>query len=206
MPASWCCSPSSWPAWAAGASRACPTGFIPNEDQGYLLIGVQLPDGASLERTGAALDQVSAIAQATPGVEHVVAIGGLSVLDSNSSPGQCRRRLRDPEGLGRSRRAAGAGPALDRHAHLRKRSQVLQDGRAFPLVPPAIQGIGNAGGFQMQVEQRDGSFDYVKLQNATQNVIEQASTQSALEQPRHVVPRRRAACAGRRRPRPRPRP
>ncbi len=61
-----------------------------------------------------------------------------------------------------------------------RETQSLQDGRAFPLVPPAIQGIGNAGGFQMQVEQRDGSFDYVKLQNATANVIEQAGTQSGL--------------------------
>ena len=95
-------------------------------------------------------------------------------------PGQCRGRLRDPEGLGRARRAAGAGPALDRHAHLRRRLQVLQDGRAFPLVPPAIQGIGNAGGFQMQVEQRDGSFDYVKLQNATQNVHRAGRARSRL--------------------------
>src|SRR5580704_6684826 len=62
-----------------------PGAFIPNEDQGYLLIGVQLPDGASLERTGVALDQVSAIAQATPGVENVVALAGMSVLDSNSA-------------------------------------------------------------------------------------------------------------------------
>src|SRR5262249_44724056 len=61
-----------------------PTAFIPNEDQGYMLVGLQLPDGASLERTDAALAQVSAIAQATPGVKYVVAISGLSVLDSNS--------------------------------------------------------------------------------------------------------------------------
>ena len=47
---------------------------------------------------------------------------------------------------------------------LMKELQVLQDGRAFVIVPPAIQGIGNAGGFQMQVEQKDGSFDYGKLQ------------------------------------------
>jgi HAE1 family hydrophobic/amphiphilic exporter-1 len=64
--------------------------------------------------------------------------------------------------------------------HIAKEVQVLQDGRAFPLVPPPIQGIGNAGGFQMQVEQRDGSFDYVKLQAATDNVVEQATTQSGL--------------------------
>src|SRR5216684_1292366 len=102
-----------------------PTAFIPNEDQGYMLVGLLLPDGASLERTDAALAQVSAIAQATPGVQQVVAISGLSVLDNNSA-------------------------------------------------------FANAGGFQMQVEQRDGSFDYAKLQDATANVIEQAGTQSGL--------------------------
>jgi HAE1 family hydrophobic/amphiphilic exporter-1 len=156
-----------------------PGAFIPNEDQGYLLIGVQLPDGASLERTGASLDQVSAIAQATPGVENVVALAGLSVLDSNSSlanAGVAYVILKD-WGV----RAGQEGQDLRSIVmHIYRAVQVLQDGRAFPLVPPAIQGIGNAGGFQMQVEQRDGSFDYVKLQNATQNVIEQAGTQSAL--------------------------
>jgi HAE1 family hydrophobic/amphiphilic exporter-1 len=156
-----------------------PGAFIPNEDQGYLLIGVQLPDGASLERTGASLDQVSAIAQATPGVENVVALAGLSVLDSNSSlanAGVCYVILKD-WGV----RAGQPGQDLRSIVmHIARATQVLQDGRAFPLVPPAIQGIGNAGGFQMQVEQRDGSFDYVKLQNATQNVIDQAGTQSAL--------------------------
>jgi HAE1 family hydrophobic/amphiphilic exporter-1 len=156
-----------------------PGAFIPNEDQGYLLIGVQLPDGASLERTTAALDQVSAIAQATPGVEHVVALAGLSVLDSNSAlanAGVAYVILKD-WGV----RAGQPGQDLRSIVmHIARATQVLQDGRAFPLVPPAIQGIGNAGGFQMQVEQRDGSFDYVKLQNATQNVIEQAGTQSAL--------------------------
>jgi len=156
-----------------------PGAFIPNEDQGYLLIGVQLPDGASLERTTAALDQVSVIAQATPGVDHVVALAGLSVLDSNSAlanAGVAYVILKD-WGV----RAGQPGQDLRSIVmHIARETQVLQDGRAFPLVPPAIQGIGNAGGFQMQVEQRDGSFDYVKLQNATQNVIEQAGTQSAL--------------------------
>src|SRR5258708_15363716 len=61
-----------------------PTAFIPNEDQGYMLVGLQLPDGASLERTNAAMEQVSKIAMATPGVDKVVALSGMSVLDSNS--------------------------------------------------------------------------------------------------------------------------
>jgi HAE1 family hydrophobic/amphiphilic exporter-1 len=163
-------------AWGVGS---LPTAFIPNEDQGYLVVGVQLPDGASLERTDAAMAQVSAIAQATPGVEYVVAISGLSVLDTNqalANAGVAYVILTDW-----GERLKHEGQDLRSIVmHIAQATQTLQDGRAFPLVPPAIQGIGNAGGFQMQVEQKDGSFDYVKLQNATNNLIEQASTQSAL--------------------------
>jgi HAE1 family hydrophobic/amphiphilic exporter-1 len=62
-----------------------PTAFIPDEDQGYLMIAAQLPDGASLERTGATMDEITKIARATPGVDKVVAISGLSVLDNSAS-------------------------------------------------------------------------------------------------------------------------
>jgi HAE1 family hydrophobic/amphiphilic exporter-1 len=66
-----------------GLSRV-PTGFLPIEDQGYLLAAVQLPDGASLERTQERLDQVSKIARADPAVDHVVTIAGVSVLDNSA--------------------------------------------------------------------------------------------------------------------------
>jgi hydrophobic/amphiphilic exporter-1 (mainly G- bacteria), HAE1 family len=156
-----------------------PTAFIPNEDQGYMLVGLQLPDGASLERTDAALAQVSAIAQATPGVQQVVAISGLSVLDNNSAlanAGVAYVILKD-WGVREKQDGQDLRSIV---MHIAREAQALQDGRAFPLVPPPIQGIGNAGGFQMQVEQRDGTFDYAKLQDATANVIAQAGTQSAL--------------------------
>ena len=162
--------------WGVGR---LPTAFIPNEDQGYLMIGVQLPDGASLERTGATLDQVSKIAMAMPGVENVVALGGMSVLDRNSALANAAVSyvilkdwgIRD-KAKGQDLRSIVLG--------LMKELEVLQDGRAFVIVPPAIQGIGNAGGFQMQIEQKDGSFDYGKLQRVTDAVLEQAATQSAL--------------------------
>jgi HAE1 family hydrophobic/amphiphilic exporter-1 len=144
-----------------------------------MLMGLLLPDGASLERTEAALSQVAEIARKTPGVDHVVAISGMSVLDSNNSlanGGVCYIIFKDW-----SVRAKQPGQDLRSIVQkIARASEVLQDGRAFPLVPPAIQGVGNAGGFQMQVEQRDGTFDYVKLQNATDNLIAQASTQSGL--------------------------
>jgi HAE1 family hydrophobic/amphiphilic exporter-1 len=60
------------------------TGFLPIEDQGYLITSVQLPDGASLERTQKVLDRVTEIARKTPGVREVVTIAGLSALDNSS--------------------------------------------------------------------------------------------------------------------------
>jgi HAE1 family hydrophobic/amphiphilic exporter-1 len=156
-----------------------PTAFIPNEDQGYLMIGVQLPDGASLERTGATLHQVAEIAMAAPGVENVVALGGMSVLDSNSSLANAAVSyviLKDWD----TRLKAKDQDLRSIVLGLMEKLKVLQDGRAFVIVPPAIQGIGNAGGFQMQIEQKDGSFDYAKLQAVTDTMIRNASTQSAL--------------------------
>jgi len=163
-------------AWGVGR---LPTAFIPNEDQGYLMIGVQLPDGASLERTGATLDQVSKIAMAMPGVENVVALGGMSVLDSNSALANAAVSYVILKDWG-VRGKAGGQDLRSIVLGLMRELQVLQDGRAFVIVPPAIQGIGNAGGFQMQVEQKDGSFDYAKLQRVTDALVEQAGTQSAL--------------------------
>ncbi|WP_428674323.1 efflux RND transporter permease subunit [Reyranella sp.] len=159
-----------------------PTAFIPNEDQGYLMIALQMPDGASLGRTGASLAEAARIARATPGVRKVVAITGVSILDNMSQ-------------------LANAGVAFvmldDWGERLKKKDQDLrsiaqslqrqtfglQDGRTIILVPPPIQGIGNAGGFQMQIEQRDGSFDLAKLQAATDEVIEQARTQTSIANP-----------------------
>src|SRR5262249_7901316 len=62
-----------------------PTGFIPLEDQGYLLISAQLPDAASLERTQEVFERITRIARETPGVDHTIAIGGISVLDGSAS-------------------------------------------------------------------------------------------------------------------------
>ena len=69
----------------ATACRGWPTGFLPIEDQGYLLAAVQLPDGAALGRTQATLQQVAEIAKQTPGVDKVITIAGVSALDNNST-------------------------------------------------------------------------------------------------------------------------
>jgi hydrophobic/amphiphilic exporter-1 (mainly G- bacteria), HAE1 family len=159
-----------------------PTAFIPNEDQGYLMVAVQLPDGAALGRTGKALDEVARIAGQTPGVKQVVAIAGLSMLDNMSqlaNAGVAFVILDDWD-------ARGKKPGQDIRSiaqAMQRATGALQDGRAIVLGPPPIQGIGNASGFQMQIEQRDGSFDLAKLQSAADELIEQARTQTSIANP-----------------------
>ena len=62
-----------------------PTGFLPTEDQGYMIVVTQLPDGASKERTDAVLDKIQKLVQPIPGVEHVVTVSGISILDNRAS-------------------------------------------------------------------------------------------------------------------------
>jgi HAE1 family hydrophobic/amphiphilic exporter-1 len=116
---------------------------------------------------------------AMPGVDNVVSLGGMSVLDSNSALANSAVAYVILKDWGVREKAAGQD-LRSIVLGLMKELEALPDGRAFVVVPPAIQGIGNAGGFQMQIEQRDGSFDYAKLQAVTDTMLEQAGTQSAL--------------------------
>ena len=157
-----------------------PTGFIPLEDQGYLLIAAQLPDAASLERTQRVLEQISAIALKTPGVEHAITIGGVSALDGNASlanAGVIYLMLND---WGVRYKQQRSGPQV----HLPEaRTRALPRGsrRVQVVPPPPIQGIGMSGGFQMQVELTDGTYDYRKLQTVTDLLVSEGNTQSGLE-------------------------
>jgi HAE1 family hydrophobic/amphiphilic exporter-1 len=160
-----------------GLSRV-PTGFIPIEDQGYLLAAVQLPDGAALERTQRVMDQVQEIASKTPGVEQVMTIAGISALDSSSSlanAGVAYLVLKEW-----SERGPGED-LLSLFNGLNQRLSVIPEARILVVPPPPIQGIGNAAGFAMQVELRDGNADYGKLQAVTNAIVANGQTQSALQ-------------------------
>jgi HAE1 family hydrophobic/amphiphilic exporter-1 len=160
-----------------GLSRV-PTGFLPIEDQGYVLALVQLPDGASLQRTKGALDKVSQIAGKIPGVDQVVAISGVSALDNSSTlanSGVAYIVLKD---------WSKRGPGEDLLSLLNTFNRELaavREARIVVFPPPPIQGIGNAGGFIMQVELRDGSFDLAKLQTTTNTLVREAQTQTGLQ-------------------------
>ena len=160
-----------------GLSRV-PTGFLPIEDQGYLLAAVQLPDGASLERTQQVMDRVSEIGGKTPGVAHVLGIAGISALDNSASlanAGVAYLVLKDwsERGAGEDLRSLVIG--------LNQSLAAISEARIIVLPPPPIQGIGNAAGFAMQVELRDGSSDFNKLQAVTNAVVANAQTQSSLQ-------------------------
>src|SRR6185312_10623547 len=142
-----------------------PGAFIPNEDQGYLMMAVQLPDGASLGRTGKTLDEASAIARKVPGVKQVVEITGVSMLDNMAQLANAGVAFVTLDDWGVRNGKKGEDIRSIAQTLMRETSG-LQDGRVIVLGPPPIQGIGNASGFQMQVEQRDGSFDLAKLQSA----------------------------------------
>jgi HAE1 family hydrophobic/amphiphilic exporter-1 len=160
-----------------GLSRV-PTGFIPIEDQGYLLAAVQLPDGAALDRTQRVMDQVQEIASKTPGVEQVMTIAGISALDSSSSlanAGVAYLVLKEW-----SERGPGED-LLSLFNGLNQRLAVIPEARILVVPPPPIQGIGNAAGFAMQVELRDGNADYGKLQAVTNAIVANGQTQSALQ-------------------------
>jgi HAE1 family hydrophobic/amphiphilic exporter-1 len=155
-----------------------PTGFLPIEDQGYLIAAVQLPDGASLDRTQKALEKVSEIAGQTPGVAQIVTIAGISALDNSASlanAGVAYIVLKDWE-------ARGKGEDLRSLVYgLNDKMAAVTEARALVLPPPPIQGIGNAAGFAMQVELRDGNADYAKLQAITSAMVANAQSQSALQ-------------------------
>ena len=152
-----------------------PTGFLPIEDQGYLLVAVQLPDGASLERTQTTLGQISTIARADPAVDHVVTIAGVSPLDNSAvlaNAGVAYVVLKDW-----SKRA----DLQVLFPRLAGQLGTVDTANVLVVPPPPIQGIGNDAGFTMQVELRDGGTDFAKLQSVTNAIVANARSQSALQ-------------------------
>ena len=130
-----------------------PTGFIPEQDQGYLITVLQLPPGASLGRTEQVVKQAVDIILKTPGVEHVAPFAGLDATTFTvaSNSGTIFSGL--PSLYNHSVSGVTANSVL---ADLRKRLSVIQDAYVLTIPPPPVQGIGNSGGFKMMLEDRAG--------------------------------------------------
>ena len=139
--------------------KAVPPGFIPVQDKLYLIAGVILPEGASLERTDQMLQEVVDIAMETEGVEHAIAFPGLNALQftntSNTGVAFLTLSAFDERTIS----------AAEINARINQGIGGLKEGFAFSFMPPPILGLGNGSGFQLFIEDR-GNLGYGALQEA----------------------------------------
>jgi multidrug efflux pump len=144
-----------------------PTGFIPNQDKGYLLVNVKLPDSASQERTVAVCESIEKIGAETPGVAHTITVAGLSfIFNANSSNFATAFIILKP--FEERREAALSGDAIT--ALLRQRfAKEIPEAQALVFGAPAVDGLGNAGGFKMMVEST-GDTNFANLQAQADNL------------------------------------
>ena len=153
-----------------------PTGFVPSEDDGLVMINVQMPDSASQERTKAVLDRVAKILQGTEGVADTSTLGGFSLLDGNGANLAFAFAALTPweERLpkGRSRDVI--------MAEIQTKFDAIQEGMVMAFSMPAIPGLGTSGGFEMFVEDRAGR-GLRALENTTTQLAVAANAQKNLE-------------------------
>jgi len=181
--------------------RNLPVGFIPQQDKGFLLASIELPDAASVERTVAVVEKASRIALEIPGIQHVSAVAGNSfVLNSyGSNYGSMFIILERFE----DRTAAGLD-AFSLAAFLRKRfTEEVPEAKLSVFPPSAVPRLGRAGGIKLMVEDR-GELGSKILAGQTDNLVERGNEQPALEglfnsfrtdAPQLVVEVDAAACA-----------
>ena len=160
---------------AYALSRTIPTTFLPVEDQGYFFVIVQLPDGASLERTDAVAKKVRDLLQATPGVEIAGFISGLNFLtnaaQSNSAIEFAVLKPWSERGPDENASALVA--------QVRPKLLAIPEAFALSFDPPSVNGLGTTGGFEFEVEDLAGQGS-VALNDATQALIAAARKQPEL--------------------------
>jgi hydrophobic/amphiphilic exporter-1 (mainly G- bacteria), HAE1 family len=151
-----------------------PTGFLPTEDQGYCIVVAALPDGASQPRVEQVAKKIGAVVKETPGVEGWVTIGGFSILDTANVSKMASIFVIYQDWSKRPN-----FPQDKIVGHLNQQLSVIQEARVSVLIPPSIPGLGQAGGFQMMVEDR-GALGLGELQKATFELTRAANAQSSL--------------------------
>ncbi len=129
-----------------------PGGFIPQQDQGYIIVAVELPKGASLDRTDKVIKQATELIKATPGAFQVVAFAGFSgaTFSNASNAGAIFVTLKPFDQRGSQEMSSKL--VIDVSAALSQ----IQEAQFFVLEPPPVRGVGNAGGFKMMLQDRSG--------------------------------------------------
>jgi hydrophobe/amphiphile efflux-1 (HAE1) family protein len=130
-----------------------PTGFIPEQDIGYLVVVIQLPPGSSLARTDEVVRQVNEIALNIPGMEHTSPVTGFDVTTSTVAPNAGTIFVALPSLYGKNIPGVNAAAMLK---ILREKLAVVKDAYVIAVMPPPVQGLGSAGGFKLMLEDRGG--------------------------------------------------
>jgi multidrug efflux pump len=156
--------------------KALPTGFVPQEDQGYIFTAYFLPDSASLDRTNDVGAQAAAGIRRHPAVANVSQVDGYSLIDSQNKTnfGVLFVSLKDYE----ERNGPGLG-ADDVIEHARRETAGIQGGLVVPVNPPAIPGLGITAGFQIWIEQKGGG-DFGQLSETVDRIIAKARERKEL--------------------------
>lgn len=153
-----------------------PAGFIPSQDMGYAIVLVQLPDGAAFERTDAVVRRMDAMAREIPGIAHTFAISGYSsVLQANQPNVGAAFLVFDAFDNRHDPEVKGDGLL----AVIRKKFSTIQEGRVLVLPPPPLRGLGNAGGFKIQVQDLNNA-GLPALEAATQKLLAAAQQEPGL--------------------------
>jgi HAE1 family hydrophobic/amphiphilic exporter-1 len=153
-----------------------PTGFIPTQDQGYLITVLQLPAGASLARTDAVVRQATEIILHTPGIRHAVPFAGFDGATFTNAPNAGAIFSGLAPFAERERQGLRATHIL---ADLYRRLGSIQDAFIITIAPPPVRGIGTAGGFKMMLQDRQGR-GLPALEAAAQNLVQAANATPGL--------------------------
>jgi len=148
-----------------------PVGFIPQQDKGYLIANVQLPDASTINRTKAVSAAADEILRKTHGVAHTIVINGMSIVSGSNRPNAATIFVILDE-FSERKSADLSGPAIARkvNAALSQLPQAL----IGVFGPPPVDGLGSTGGFRLMVQDR-GGMGYDALEEATQSLVDTAS-------------------------------
>jgi len=154
-----------------------PTGFVPDEDQGYFFSSFTLPDGASMERTQALADRAEKDMLAVPGVKDVLVLGGFNILTGAYTSNNATLIVLLDDWAERTT------PELQLNAILatsRRNFASYPEAIGLAFSPPPIPGLGNAGGFQFELQDRSGSKPMQELQETGQKMAAAANARPEL--------------------------
>ncbi|NLE28336.1 MAG: multidrug efflux RND transporter permease subunit [Phycisphaerae bacterium] len=156
--------------------KSLPTGFLPNEDQGFMMVNVELPEGAPLERTKNVMDRINGILENTEGVETYITLGGHSILNniSSTNSGFAIISLKDW-----SERKTPELSASGIQMKLMMQLAQINEAISFAFIPPPVPGLGLAGGFELQLQNR-GTTDVGELENIANDLVMRGSQSPVL--------------------------